>query len=490
MEDIRSEINPILTLKYLTTEDENQYFDRKSSKIKPSQLDEPITAFANAQGGSIVIGIDDKTLSIEGINAAGKDKINEWINAPVTCCKPAPQFEYEFLDVTNAKGEPDRLLLLHIEPSVDRVIRASTEKTYLRIGDKSREIRGDGLLQLEYSKGTRHFEDECTMRAGIDDLDKDLLKSYKEHIGAQDMDDISVLRARKFLVENNGREELTNAAVLLFATNIRGFYPNCRVRFVRYDGVTEEVGTKMNIIKDVSIDEPILRLAKKAPEFVSTQLRDFTSLDPTTGLFKTIHEYPEFAWTEGIINAICHREYAQTGNYILIKMFDDRLEITSPGKLPNIVTVENIQETRYARNPVISRVMTEMGLVRELNEGVKRIFSEMQEAFLDEPVYSEPGYNVKLILKNNALSHKQTNSESESVQINPEIWNSLDDIERQIVAILSARITATRSEMETFTGKSRRVITSKLKHLMEIDIVVRKGKTNDPSQAYSLSFDK
>lgn len=486
MDESKSMINPILTVEYMTTEDENQYFDRKSVKIKPAQLDEPITAFANAQGGCIVIGIDDKTLAIEGINAAGKNRINEWINAPVTCCKPAPQFQYEFVDVLNAKGEPDRLLLLHIQPSTDRVIRASSDKTYLRIGDKSREIRGDGLLQLEYSKGTRHFEDECTLHAGIKDLDQDLLKDYRKHIGAEDMDDLSVLRARRFLVEQKGKEELTNAAVLLFATNIRGFYPNCRVRFVRYNGVTEEVGINMNIIKDVSMDEPILRLAKKAPGFIATQLRDLTSLDPETGLFKTVHEYPEFAWTEGIINAICHRDYAQTGNYILIKMFDDRLEINSPGKLPNIVTVENIQETRYARNPVISRVMTEMGMVRELNEGVKRIFVEMQDAFLDPPVYTEPGYNVRLLLKNN-IKGRQQKYKSTGSPFHAEAWDQLDELDKQIITFTGNRGRASKKELMSYTGKAERTVSRRLNHLLELEIIKRNGKPRDPNLTYSLA---
>ena len=65
--------------------------------------------------------------------------------------------------------------------------------------------------------------------------------------------------------------------------------------------------------------------------------------------------------------------YAMAGSFIKVSMYDDRLEIKSPGKLPNIVTVENIKHTRYSRNPRISRVMTEYGWVRELNEGVKRM---------------------------------------------------------------------------------------------------------------------
>ena len=101
-----------------------------------------------------------------------------------------------------------------------------------------------------------------------------------------------------------------------------------------------------------------------------------------------VPEYPEFAWQEGIVNAVAHREYALTGSYIKVTMYDDRLEIESPGKLPNIVTVENIRETRFSRNPRISRVLTEMGWVRELNEGVKRIYSDMERFFLEAPIYS------------------------------------------------------------------------------------------------------
>ena len=157
----------------------------------------------------------------------------------------------------------------------------------------------------------------------------------------------------------------------------------------------------MNIIKDANIEEPLPRLIEKAKQFLSIQLRDFTALDPKTGLFKTEPEYPEFAWLEGIVNAVTHREYAMTGNYIRVTMYDGRLEILSPGKLPNLVTVDNIQETRFSRNPQIARVLTEFGLVRELNEGVKRIYADMKEQNLDSPIYTENDHSVTLILKNN-----------------------------------------------------------------------------------------
>ena len=366
--------NSALTLEYMTTEHENKYFDRKSAKIKPSDLAPHISGFANADGGTLVIGISDKTHIIEGINSFGDEKINDFINAPKDCCKPMPRYQEEFLPVVNSAGKEDRILLLHIFPSIDQVIRTSGDATWLRIGDKTKEMLGDNLRNLEYTKSTRHFEDELNEDAGIEDLDTELLDDYCRHVGAECLPYEHVLKARGFIRKSNGQEHLTNAAVLLFAKNIQQFYPNCRVRFVRYDGTYAKVGKDINIIRDTSIELPILRIIDKTREFIGTQLREFTALNLENGRFQIVPEYPEFAWLEGIVNAVTHREYSMTGNFIKVSMYDDRLEIESPGKLPNIVTIDNIRETRYSQNPRISRVLTEFGWARELNEGVKRIY--------------------------------------------------------------------------------------------------------------------
>lgn len=82
----------------------------------------------------------------------------------------------------------DRLLLLHIEPSIEQVIRTSNDRTYLRIGDKSKEMLGENLRNLEYSKDSRHFEDELNQNAVLEDLDEELLEAYKKRIGADNVD--------------------------------------------------------------------------------------------------------------------------------------------------------------------------------------------------------------------------------------------------------------------------------------------------------------
>ena len=302
-----SSYNPFLTLQYMRTEHENKYFDRKSARIKPSDLSPLVSAFANAEGGTIVIGISDKTLEIEGINKYGMDKVNEFIAIPKNGCKPMPQYNEEFLDVINNKGERDQLLLLHVQPCIDQIIRTTNDSTYLRIGDKTKELKGDDLRNLEYSKSTRHFEDEVNKDATLDDLDQELIEEYKQKLDAIHLPTDQVLKARAFIKNRDGNNYLTNAAILLFAKNVSQFYPNCRVRFIRYDGNSAQVGTRMNIIKDKTIECNILRLIDETKSFISSQLREFTALDPLTGKFKTVPEYPEFSWLEGIVNAITHR---------------------------------------------------------------------------------------------------------------------------------------------------------------------------------------
>lgn len=482
-----SQINPLLTMEYMLAEPENKYFDRKSAHIKTSDLAPWVAGFANAEGGTIVIGISDKTQKLEGINSVGADKINDFLNMAKDYCKPMPQMQEEFLDVVNAQGEPDRILLLHIESSVDRLIYMKNDSVYLRIGDRMREIKGEDVRRLEYSKGMRHYEDECNLDARLSDLDEDLLTRYKEHVGSAELATEQVLQARGFLVERNGEEHLTHAAVLLFAKNVVRFYPTCRVRFLRYEGETAGTGTRMNLVKDINVELPILRMVEKAQEVVGAQLREFTSLDDSTGKFRTVPEYPEFAWQEGLINAITHREYAMSGDYIRVSMYDDRLEIQSPGRLPDIVTVDNIRDTRFSRNMRIARVLTEFGWVRELNEGVKRIYSDMAEFFLEAPEYTEPsGMSVRLTLKNNIKVRKLRRQDRAVENVGSAAWENLDDLEKEILTFMGSRQRVTRAELEKVTGKSAGTITTRLNRLISKGLIKRQGSKHDPMQSYVL----
>ena len=481
------EFAPFLTIDYLKTADENKLFDRKGKNVKPSALAELISAFANADGGTIVIGANDNK-EFEGIDTLSAERYNQLINAPKDYCRPTPAFSYEEKPIINNKGPEDHLLLLHIERESERIIQTQNESVYLRIGDRTREVKGEDLRQLEYSKGLRRYEDECNQDATIYDLDDELLDLYKKKLSASHLTNESVLAARGFIKYRNGEKLLTNAAVLLFARHIMQFFPHCRVRVTRYQGNQKESGLGLNIVKDVNFDAPIPRLLEKVKDFISASLREFTTLNPNSSLFETAPEYPEFAWTELLVNALTHREYAMEGTYVQINLFDNRMEVISPGSLPGIVTTENITYTRNSRNSRISRALSDLGWVRELNEGVPRIYSEMRKSMLSDPEYTEPDNRyVKAILKNNIEIRTLRSKLCATHAVAPHVWEKLDDLEKEILVILVECSNASIKELVEKTHRSAPTVKKRLKNLLTEQLITCKAASNfDPGKRYSI----
>lgn len=468
-----SKIYPALTLEVMVSRKEGQYYDVKSAQKKPSDLADIVSAYANSEGGIVVIGISDKTRRVEGVNAQGEEKINNFLNIPKDCCNPMPEYRHEFVDVMNDAGKPDRLILLHIKPSVDRVISTSKDEVFLRIGDKTRKLTVEEIRQLEYEKGVSHYEEEVCQHATMEDLDSELLDAYRQKIGAVHQTNEQVLRARQFIVKRHGEESLTNAAVLLFGKNVRGFFPHCRIRYIKVNGTAMRTGADFNVVKDRSFDLPLLRLIPEAKRFISDQLEERTTLE-ADGRFHTYPEYPEFAWVESITNAVCHRQWGLRGDYILVAKYDDRLEIKSPGRLPNIVTVDNIFTTRFARNPIISRVLTEMELVRELNEGVPRVFSVMKDAGLPEPEIIETAANVTVVLFNGKTASTSDNPADNRLSEN--LSEDLSVTQQKIFKMIQEKTYTNATRAAEVLHISRNSVNAAISALKEKELIVRIGE--------------
>ena len=171
-------------------------------------------------------------------------------------------------------------------------------------------------------------------------------------------------------------------------------------------------------------------------------------------------------------------------------MYDDRLEISSPGKLPNIVDLDNMKYTRYSRNPVIARVLSELGWVKELNEGVKRIYEEMEKYFLKAPEYSEPnGNSVLLKLENNYVMRQIRNSEYMKRLFSDGIWDSLNDDEKTIIYIAYREGKVTTKRVTEVLERSITYCRKQLNNLKDLDILLWVGSSsNDPTQYYKLNM--
>lgn len=277
----------IITLEYLTSEEEGQYLDRKSARIKPSDIAKHLVAFANANGGILVIGIEDDG-RVTGFRHSNSRSINDYLTVPFTYCKGRIKVSHEIRKVM-MDGEQDEILIFSIEPSDNEVIKTTDEKVYLRVGDKSQIMNAEQVLQLQYDKGERSFEDIIVEESSIDDVDMELLNQYRDKLSTS-LSAIEILEARGLFKKGH----LTNAGVLLFAKYPTKYLPNARLRLIKYDGVKMSTGKNLNIVKEVNYEMAIPKIIQTVRATINLQLKEFQYLNEA-GIFTTIPEYPEFA---------------------------------------------------------------------------------------------------------------------------------------------------------------------------------------------------
>ena len=298
----------------------------------------------------------------------------------------------------NYEGKPDHVLLMHIEASPLLHVNQADE-AFLRVGDKSKRLSFQDRLTLMYSKGLRYYEDEPVYDATIDDLDLDFAGNYIKLIGYGKTAEEYLRENKNFVTVKDGKEQVSAAAVLLFGKNPQKFFPRATIRFIRYDGTEAKVGRKMNVVKDKVFEGRILEQIEKTVEYIKIQMKEKTYLGQN-GIFVTEEEYSEFVRTEIVVNAATHRDYGIKGTDIQIKMFDDRLEVDSPGTFAGMVKKDNIRYTHFSRNPKIAAFLKDYGYVKEYGEGVDRMCKELEAAGLPDPVFD----NNTFILKTTVMS--------------------------------------------------------------------------------------
>lgn len=248
-------------IEHLCFTPEGQRFDRKSAKIDAKALAIHIIAFANADGGTLVIGIEDNG-NITGIDGYEKN-INELLRTPFDYCVPSVTVETQMIDCSDKNGRPNHILLIQIFPS-SQLHANQADEVFYRVGDKSKKMSFEQRTRLMYAKGGRYFEDAPVRDATLDDIDLDFVEDYITKIG-YGKSALEYLRNNKdFITARNGLEEISNAAILLFGKNPQRFFQRARVRFIRYEGTEAKVGTEMNVVKDVVFNGKILDMVRKS----------------------------------------------------------------------------------------------------------------------------------------------------------------------------------------------------------------------------------
>jgi ATP-dependent DNA helicase RecG len=285
----------------------------------------------------------------------------------------------------------------------------------------------------------------------------------------------------------DGTIRFKKAAVLLFSEDPSVFIPSAEVRYIRYAGSEQRSGSEFNVIKDEFFRGPIPSLIRELESFMEGSLRDYYFLNLETGQFQRIAEYPKEAWFEGIVNALCHRSYNVQGNPITLKHFDDRLVIANSGPLPAQVTVENIRHERYSRNPLIARVLYELGYIRELNEGVPRIFDAMSRNFLAEPIYRDENDQVSLTLINKVASHRETIPAWVLGRVET-AWPELNPSQRKILHCIFLTLSPNLRAIRDYCALSEGAVRYNLNALIDKGLIIKDSeKIRDKDAPYRLA---
>ena len=286
--------------------------------------------------------------------------------------------------------------------------------------------------------------------------------------------------------DRRGEIHYCNSAVLLFAVDPDRYIPSAYVRYTRYSGDKLEPGASFNVVKDETIRGNIPSVILKTRDYLRASFSVFYSFDAENSTFTMLKEYPEDAWLEGIVNAVFHRSYNLQGNCTMIKHFDDHIEISNSGPLPAQVNVRNIREQRFSRNPRIGRVLYEMGYVRELNEGVKRIYSSMIEYKLSEAVYTDSDSIVTLKLENSVYKNERNLPAGLLDRISDKLKN-YNATKKVIIGYLLKFGHGTILEISDFSKIGDRAIRNNLDDMIKDGIIFRNSnKQRDKNATYAF----
>lgn len=440
---------------------EDQWFDRKSARIKPRALADALIGFANAEGGVIAVGLSDGR--VEGTDGLGRAR-NDLIQAPVDFCVPPVRAQHRLVRCIDEKGAANHLLVFEIPPGEAFVHANARDEVYLRVGDENRRLTFAQRQELTFDRGPGSYEARPLADGAMRGLDRELLGSYVETVGASSRK--RLLQARGLL----GTDGAVNiAGWLLFARHPQAQFPEAYVRVLRYHGTERGAGSRQRIASQVRCEGPI-------PTVLMDVHAHVQDVQPTRralgrrGRFEDVPLVPEDAWLEGIVNAVVHRSYSLAGDHVRVEVFDDRIEVTSPGRFPGIAEVTDpLTAPRFARNPRIARVCADLDFGQELGEGIRRIYEEMRRAGLNEPAYRQTAASVRLVLSGDPLDR------------------ALDDLPPETRAITVALRDAGRlrtGEVEELLGRSRPVTIRRLRSLETAGIVRWVGLSAQDPQAY------
>ncbi len=356
------------------------------------RMSETLVAFANSDGGTIVVGVDAKG---RPTGTTYPDELEEALASTIARCRPPVQTDWQ-----QEETEAGIVVMIRVTRSPE-LHSLADGRVLIRAGTVNRPLSGGQIGQLAATKSSGDREAETVPGASRDDLDEEIIAEYLDK-RAERLRRPVTLPVNELLTDIGALDERgqpTVAGLLLFGLNPQSFLPQSGLTFVRFVG-TELRGENglAGYGRREEIGGPLARLVEKTWDILVEEMHIGAVVKGLEREERT--EYPLFAVREALVNAVCHRDYRLRGRRIEIRKFADRLEIISPGGLPGFITLDNIVDEHFSRNPRIVAGLYQWGYIEELGLGVDRMIEEMAQAGHPPPHFKETPYSFTVSLSN------------------------------------------------------------------------------------------
>ncbi len=359
------------------------------ARSSPRALAETLAAFANARGGLIILDATPGDLGeTEGPGQqalARLDAARLMLEPPLIASLPEM-----------VEGEGRFFCAVQVPPGLPHVYGLRGQY-FVRDGRHNRPLQAFELRRLLIDRSETGFEAQVLPGAAPADLDADRVAAYAERLGSgiapapNVQPKEALLHSRGCLTGAADGPHPTVAGLLLFGRDPQRWLRSATLTCVRYPGAS--MGDEF-VREDIG--GPLPDQVRRAEVFVTGNMRQGMRI---SGLVRQeMPEYPVPVVREAIVNAIAHRDYSIRGDNIRIMMFSDRLEVSSPGRLPGHVTLDNLVEERFSRNEAIVQVLADMGFIERLGYGIDRMISVCQAEGLPRPQFAETAGGFKVVV--------------------------------------------------------------------------------------------
>ena len=389
-------------------EDSTVEFERDD--VRNHDLARALVAFLNLEGGVVLLGVEDDG----AVSGTTRDRLEEWVGE--LCRVKIEPPVVPILSWARDAAPGRDVLAVRIARGPDKPyarVHGDRRAYYIRVGSSSREASREELERMYQASGRLRYGLKPAPGAGFDALDLRRLRDYLARVlggGAPAEDDRAgwqaLLRNLELMTESAGARVATVDGLLLFGRTPERHLPQSGVRAVCYPGAEPGYATRAD--EDLrgplaplgAADGAVVEngLVDRAWDFVRRNTAPTARFDGARRIDGW--EYPESAVREALVNALVHRDYSIAGTDVMLAVYADRLEIQSPGKLPNTVTVEGMKAgMRYARNQTLVNVMRDYGYVEARGMGVRnRILPAMRAHNGTEPglIAEEHRFTVRL----------------------------------------------------------------------------------------------